>query len=255
MKKIYIHIGNFKTGSTSLQNFIFLNQDLFKKNNIQVLIEKNFKTTTNNMSLFKYVNKMNKNKIIKYFSKVEKNKNLLITSEYFSTLSYEPVKINFLKKILRQLGYKAVIIYYYRTDNAYLYSFYLELLKHKKNIKIDSIFEFINKIKKYGYYFNPPNKKYFLSQNYYFNNSLIINNWKKIFKKNFFHIKFHKSKKKKIFKDFLRVLDLEKNIKLKIPPELNKTRKLYFWNLKRMFYLIYLTLIQKKLFDKNELDI
>ena len=39
MKKIYIHIGNFKTASTSIQNFIFLNRNLFNKNNVQVLIE------------------------------------------------------------------------------------------------------------------------------------------------------------------------------------------------------------------------
>ena len=60
MKKIFIHIGNFKTASTSLQRFIFLNQNLFKENNIQVLVEKNFGITTNNMALFKHINNMNK---------------------------------------------------------------------------------------------------------------------------------------------------------------------------------------------------
>ena len=62
MKKIYIHIGNFKTASTSIQNFIFLNRNLLNKNKIQVLIEKHFNVTTNNMLLFKYINQKNKKK-------------------------------------------------------------------------------------------------------------------------------------------------------------------------------------------------
>lgn len=63
MKKVYIHIGNFKTASTSLQRFIYINKNLFNKNNIEVLLERNFvKQSTNNMKLFKHFDKMKKKK-------------------------------------------------------------------------------------------------------------------------------------------------------------------------------------------------
>ncbi len=251
MKKIFIHIGNFKTGSTSLQNFIFLNQDLFKKNNIQVLIEKIQKITTNNISLFQYISKKNNLKIIKYFTKVIKNKDLLITSEYFSLLSYDLGKLKFLKQTMRKLNYEPIIIFFYRDDESYLYSFYSELLKHRKITKVDSVFQFIKKIRNDGYYSITDNKKiYSFNQRYYFDNVQIINNWKKIFGKNFYYIKFCKDQKKKIFNDFLNVLDLEKKVKFKMPIQFNKTRRLKFWNLKRIFYFIYLKFAQKRLFKK-----
>lgn len=250
MKKAFIHIGNFKTGSTSLQNFIYLNQNLLKKYNIEVLLEKINKVTTNNISLFRYIDNSNNAKIIRYFSKVTKSKNLLITSEYFSSLSYDLNKLIFLKKIMKQLGFNPIIIYYYRDDSNYLYSFYSELLKHRKLFKVDNVFKFIKKIKDNGYYcIDPKNKT--LSHKYYFDNLKIKRNWKKIFGKNFYIAKFSKNKKEKIFNDFLKILDLEKKVNFKIPIEFNKTRKLKFWNLKRLFYLIYLKVEQKRLFNKK----
>ena len=83
MKKIYIHIGNFKTASTSIQNFIFLNRNLLNKNKIQVLIEKHFNVTTNNMLLFKYINQKNKKKIKSYFSNIEKIKTYCLRVNIF----------------------------------------------------------------------------------------------------------------------------------------------------------------------------
>ena len=67
MKKCYIHIGNFKTGSTSIQSFLFLNKKLFEEKNFKLIYEKNFfKNTIPNQILFKYFDK-----------KVLKNKNIL----------------------------------------------------------------------------------------------------------------------------------------------------------------------------------
>ena len=101
--------------------------------------------STNNMKLFKYFEQMNKVKIKKYFSKSLNYKNLLITSEYFSTFSSDIKKLAFLKNTFNNLGLKPIIIFYYRYDADYLYSFYTELLTHRKIIEIDSIFDFINK--------------------------------------------------------------------------------------------------------------
>ena len=256
MKKIYIHIGNFKTASTSLQRFIYINKNLFNRNNIEVLLERNFvKQSTNNMKLFKHFDKMNKNKIKKYFFKSSKKKDLLITSEYFSTLSNDIKKLEFLKQNLKKLRFEPIIIFYYRYDKNYLYSFYAELLTHRKLIKIDNIFNFINKIKKYGYYFNIKNKKYFLSQKYFFNNKSITKNWRKVFKHNFHTIEFSKKSGNMVFIDFLKILKIKNKITFKIPNKSNTTRKIKFWNLKRYFYFIYLKNLQKKIFKQNDLQI
>lgn len=256
MKKAYIHIGNFKTASTSLQRFIYINKTLLNKNNIEVLLERNFvKQSTNNMKLFKHFDKMNKNKIKKYFSKSSKKKDLLITSEYFSTLSNNIKKLEFLKRTLKKLRFEPIIIFYYRYDEDYLYSFYAELLTHRKLIKIDNIFNFIDKIKRHGYYFNSKNKKYFLSQKYFFNNKLISQNWRKVFKHNFHTIEFSKKRGNMVFIDFLKILKIKNKIVFKIPKKSNTTRKIKFWNIKRYFYYIYLKNLQKRLFKPKDLQI
>ena len=41
MKKIYIHIGCHKTGSTSIQHFFFKNKNILLKNNIYIPKQKN----------------------------------------------------------------------------------------------------------------------------------------------------------------------------------------------------------------------
>ena len=52
MKSLYLHIGNFKTGSTSLQSFFYLNRRLLKKNNIETIIEKNYFKNTFHKNFF-----------------------------------------------------------------------------------------------------------------------------------------------------------------------------------------------------------
>ena len=57
MKNFYLHIGNFKTGSTSLQSFFYLNKKFLKKNKIETIYEKNyFKNTIHNQKLYKLFN-------------------------------------------------------------------------------------------------------------------------------------------------------------------------------------------------------
>ena len=77
-KNIYIHIGNFKTGSTSLQRFLYLNRNKLKTHNFQMIYEKNFfRGTINNLRLFQYFDKFQEQKIIKYL-KLNNKKNKII---------------------------------------------------------------------------------------------------------------------------------------------------------------------------------
>ena len=215
MKYLYLHIGNFKTGSTSLQSFFYLNRRLLKKNNIETIYEKNyFKNTIHNQKLYKLFDEKKFEKIKKYFSKINRKSHILISSEFFSCFSYDLKKIQFLKEIILKLGYKPKVIFYYRSD-----------------------------------------KSYFMSQNYNLNNKRIVTNWKKIFKKNFIFFKFKKNEEYQIFDDFLKTLKIKKNDDFKFPNKKNISRKIKFWNFKRIFYFYYLNFMQSKIFKNDELDI
>ncbi len=254
MKKLYLHIGNFKTGSTSLQTFIFQNRKIFEKNKISTIYEKNFfRSTINNMQLFKHFNEMKQNQALKYLKKNKKMKNLIISSEYFSCISNSYEKLRFLKKTIKKAGYKPVVIFYYRKDAFYLFSFYAQQLTQRKRIYIENVFEFVSKLKRYGYYFNKKNKYYFLSQNYYFNNRKIYKNWQKVFKQDFYSITFNKDRGNQLFYDFIKVIGLDKNNKFKMPAMQNVTRRTKPWNIIRIFYLVYLFFAQKIIFKNDDL--
>ena len=94
-----------------------------------------------------------------------------------------------------------------------------------------------------------------MSQNYNLNNKRIVINWKKIFKKNFIFFKFKKNEEYQIFYDFLKTLKIKKNDDFKFPNKKNISRKIKFWNFKRIFYFYYLNFMQSKIFKNDELDI
>ena len=58
MRRCFIHIGNFKTGSTSLQSFLYLNRTALKRIKFELINERNyFKNTIHNQYLYKYFEK------------------------------------------------------------------------------------------------------------------------------------------------------------------------------------------------------
>ncbi len=240
-KKCYIHIGNFKTGSTTLQKLLFLNQNFLKKKNLGVIYERNFfKKTINNMQLFRYFNELDEKNITKYI-KLNSSKHLIISSEYFSCISYDLNKIFFLKKIILKLGYEPIVIFLGRNYISFFNSLYREVLKQNKSLEYkDNIIEYLKKIKKYGYYFYNKNNRYYLSQNYYYKNNVIKKNWEKVFNKNFVYLEFNKKSKNKFIFDFIKILNLEKS-NFEIPEVQNKTT-IKFWHIKRILtkFFIYI---------------
>ena len=70
-----------------------MNKKLLAKKNIDTIYEKQiyFKHNINNLLLFKHFEKLDEKKIFNYLKK-NKLKHLIISSEYFSTLSLEKKK-------------------------------------------------------------------------------------------------------------------------------------------------------------------
>ena len=197
MKKCYLHIGNFKTGSTSFQKFLFQNKKKFESQKFEVIYDKNiyFKKTINNLRIFKLFSDKKFNILKKILTK---RKDLILSSEYFSSLSFDLEKIKLLQNFFKKLSYKLIIIYFYRDDNEFLYSLYSEILKHRKRIEVENIFDFLKFVKEKGYFQNKKNKIYFLNFKYPVNNKIVIKNWKKVFGKNFNYFKFDKSNNRSI---------------------------------------------------------
>ena len=132
MKKCFLHIGNFKTGSTSLQKFLYINSKEFDQHNILPIYYKNwFGETINHYNLYKDFNEGNLKEIEDFFSKITANKDIILSSEYFSSFSNQDRKIEFLKETIEKFGYKLIIIFYYRKDSDSLYSLYSEFKKRK----------------------------------------------------------------------------------------------------------------------------
>ena len=128
------------------------------------------------MQLFRYFNELDEKNITKYI-KLNSSKHLIISSEYFSCISYDLNKIFFLKKIILKLGYEPIVIFLGRNYISFFNSLYREVLKQNKSLEYkDNIIEYLKKIKKYGYYFYNKNNRYYLSQNYYYKNVLRVSN-------------------------------------------------------------------------------
>ena len=94
-----------------------------------------------------------------------------------------------------------------------------------------------------------------MSQNYNLNNKRIVKNWRSIFKNNFVFFKFKKKPEYQIFKDFFEVLKIKEAENFKYPSKKNVSRKIKFWNFRRIFYLYYLNIMQSIIFRNDELDL
>tara|TARA_Y100001970_G_scaffold177546_1_gene216360 strand:+ start:3087 stop:3851 length:765 start_codon:yes stop_codon:yes gene_type:complete len=252
MKKCFLHIGNFKTGSTSLQKFLYINSKEFDQHNILPIYYKNwFGETINHYNLYKDFNEGNLKEIEDFFSKITANKDIILSSEYFSSFSNQDRKIEFLKETIEKFGYKLIIIFYYRKDSDSLYSLYSEMLKQKRSAEIENVFKFKEKVFKNGSYFiENKSKNWYLNSNYFIDYKMVCEKWKNHFKNNFHSIECNFESDKAIFADFLKVIGIENLSKFDIPSKKNVTTKIKFWKFKRIFIYFYLKYYSKKFFKK-----
>ncbi len=251
MKKCYLHIGNFKTGSTSLQKFFFINKDLLSSHNIEPIYEENFfGKAINHEKLYKQFDTNNLNELNHFFSNINTEKNIILSSEYFSCFSKDIKKIKFLKETIEKFGFELIVIFYYRKDIDYLYSLYSEMLKHRKWTKIDNVFDFKKKVFNYGYYYlEKKSINWYLNTYYFVNYKLVEEVWKSVFKNKFYSIEYNPDDNLKIFKDFINIIGTKDISNYKIPEKVNVRGKISPWKLKRIFNFIYLKFNTKKYFN------
>jgi hypothetical protein len=139
MKKIYLHIGAGKTGTSALQSLLSLNREKLYESGYYYPESSNdnaakkFKITSGNaIQLGKILRKEKcpKEDIAKtlttYIEKA-KGKDIIFSSEVLEM--YNPECAQILKDLAKSLGYKIFIIYYVRAICDHLVSSYHQLLK------------------------------------------------------------------------------------------------------------------------------
>lgn len=133
MKKLYLHIGTHKTGTTTIQHGLEINNSILKEHNFYYLTDgesyESYRKCINNFNVY------NKDRYFCIYSILPKdiiNKidydNVIISCENFSWLfSYE--EINEVKKDLGKYFDQIKIISYIRRQDRYLISHYQEAAK------------------------------------------------------------------------------------------------------------------------------
>lgn len=148
MKKIFIHCGLHKTGTTSIQNFLFSNGSLLKKNNYLYplvgippgnMAHHNFAWELSRDNRFKKFN----GTIAQLKEKIKLiDQDIILSSEGFETILDNVNKLEFLKTTFEDIDYHVTFVIFLRNPIDYLISCYLQLLKNK-TIQLAEPFELI----------------------------------------------------------------------------------------------------------------
>lgn len=261
-KKFFLHIGAGKTGSTSLQKFLYNNKDIFEKYNFYfpktgqifpgIISHHNISYELNNDSNYEPLNGTYK-ELLQEVSSI--NKNIIISSEDFIDCLNNKSKLSKINNDLTEIGFEVIFIIYIRFDYAYLRSIFFELKKNKK-LNYLKLFIFLKKAFKNGYYT--------------FDNRKIILNHKKLiyllkqYKINFSSINYERNKKD-IFKPFLTEIFSDEKNKVSFDKfnydfkHYNKFKRNFFQPLRLFSYFIltiagyfFSLIVKKKLTDFND---
>ncbi len=146
MNKLFMHIGTYKTGSTALQQWLRINSNYLKSNDI-LYIPKSYnflRKTINGDKNCNYIELKDVRQSLFKTSRKENNKTLVISSEH---LSGDP-KYGYIdslaiartmKEITSGLNLQIFIIVYLRRQDNFFESLYTEMI-HQGGIMILNIF-------------------------------------------------------------------------------------------------------------------
>lgn len=180
MKKIFVHIGGHKTGSTAIQEHLKINKknltskgyfyyDTYESNTFSKLIN------SKNIKIKKLIIK----NIIKEIDK-NKYKNIILSrgslagnilNKYNDAKTFAVLLNEFKKK-----GYDIKIIYFVRDPVPFLLSTFFQLKKNKKFTNIN-FYKYINNFKPELFFLKTIN-----GYKHYFKNKLLIKNYSRVYK-------------------------------------------------------------------------
>ncbi len=215
MNKLFIHIGTYKTGSTAIQEWLGINSDYLKKNDILYIPKsENFlrRTMDRGDANCNYVELKNVRQILLKAAKKKNNKTIVISSEHLSggpRFGYiDSLTIaKTMKDITDSLNLQVFIIVYLRRQDNFFESLYTEL------IHSGEAYDFKFFLKEYG-----SNE---------FNWYNLLNNYARIFGKENMIVrsydKLYLKDSESIYKDFGDIIGIPPDImnKFKTPEKIN----------------------------------
>ncbi len=146
MKKCFIHIGTHKTGTTSIQSFLYKNSELLKQKGIfyPSLVEESIDAGHHTIAAKIAANKslevsQNCAKIRHFIGAIKTSSchSAIVSSEIFSTINPELVKDVFAE-------FDCQIVCFLRRQDDYLESMYREIIKNSEFLGNDSKERFLN---------------------------------------------------------------------------------------------------------------
>lgn len=208
MKYLYIHVGAGKTGTSSIQKFLFLNKSIFYNNNFDLL--DNYTSKKEEISHHRLAGGQSRdiNSAYNLWKEISKNKaeKILVSSEFFHSLISEENGIRLCESIKSLFEDRKIkIIFYIRDHVQWLQSAYNQWVK--KDLLSKTFKDFSS-----SYWKNQPDQILLFSQ-IFGKENIIVRPYEQIqlFKKN-------------IFSDFCRILDLPLNEKFQLPKGSNNPR-------------------------------
>ncbi len=169
MRKIIFHIGNHKTGSSTLQKFLYKNKKILNNNKILYPNECiRYGDYAHHNLAFELANFNQYNRKFgnyKKFLKIvreNKKKDILISSENFEKLKFNHKFSKFIHKIKR-MNYNFIVIFFFRERISLYQTMIAELVKSGYIFKNSDHFKNIRMIKKNGY-FEYDNHKFWFSK-------------------------------------------------------------------------------------------
>ena len=146
MRKLIIHGGTPKTGSTSIQASLYANEKVLNENNYIYFTKKIPKKPYSIQINFNYwLNKNNyfkrSKKFIESLNKLKTEKKIIISSENFWEKSEEQIEF-FIKNLDEDLRQNISILIYLRRQDLQIYSSYVENLKRIYDNESEDILNF-----------------------------------------------------------------------------------------------------------------
>lgn len=227
--KAILHIGIEKTGSTTLQDFIFLNKEEFNKNNIYIANTYYYKTSHWHLGFLAYDDDKNdsfilsnklldKDKRAKYKNRLlselkcefKDKENVLFTCELIHSRLTNINEINRLKEVLTDFGFNDfLVIFYIREQVSLLQSLYQEAIKWDE---INGEFNIYDLNKDDDLTFVSCYKKKMSHFHFICNHLQTINNYEKVFGKEALKINVFEKKRfynNNLISDFLHQLNIK----------------------------------------------
>jgi hypothetical protein len=155
MRRCFVHVGTHKTGTSSIQAFLAMNEDALLSAGILVPLTGRTHHSPENPSAGHHNIAWELNDDPRFtrgagtlrelISEVEQSgaQTVVLSSEDFEYLHADPSRLSPLVNAMAELGYSAEIIIYLRPQSEYAQSLYRELLKHGLELRFSDFLDVI----------------------------------------------------------------------------------------------------------------